>query len=386
MWRLPVRHPRAGPGARLTPDTIGEPGGYDPAELRAYLKLHGTGAGQTVAVTEAFNVRESVLAAVSKYDRWYGLSRPCSHTVTTGCFRLTFTAPQGASTSNGLELSWMAEADLDVEMIHALAPKASIAVVEGHNDTRASMMAAVDYAQSLHPAAISNSWGGAEFRAEHGDNSQCPATGGICVFASGDCGNYVAENCGNGQTPGGYPAADPGVLAVGGTTLSLTPAGRIRSEMAWADSGGGISAYEPRSAYQKAADRYASGRGIPDVSFDADPNSGIAIYVDYVGTYQGKHFQLNQLWAEFGGTSVGAPAWSAILAVADQLRAESAIRPLTIAQLHAAVYAKGVKPVGDITAGANGICGRICTAGPGYDLVTGEGSPRPGIDSYLAGH
>jgi subtilase family serine protease len=400
MWRLPRgAQPGRNPGQQAAPDTIGEPGGYDPGELRAYLGLRGTGAGQTVAVTEAFDVQnplpvslvgeqDDVTNSLAVYDSWYGLRPACSATVTTGCFSLTFTAPHGTSTSDPGDafLNWRQEAVLDVELIHALAPRAAIVVVEARTDTKASLMTAIDYARSLHPAAVSNSWGVNESAGEPGMNGHCPATGPPCVFSSGDTGNYatcLAEN-GPGASCGGYPAANPGVLAVGGTTLDLAPTGKVRSETAWTGSGGGISGYEPFPGYQRNADRYPAGRGIPDVSFDADPNSGVAVYMSFLLPCSTGICDYEE-WEEFGGTSVGAPAWSAILASAAQQRAAAGEPPLTTAAVHAAVYARTAgKPIADITTGVNGICGAQCSAGPGYDLVTGMGSPRPRIVSYLA--
>ncbi len=385
---LPAAPPAALPGhvqplwrqatqQAANPDTVGEPGGYDPAELRAYLNLHGTGQGQTVAIVEAWDVSSAVTGALSAYDAWYGLTPPCSDTVTTGCFPLTITAPAGTrtpATGDDLarDLSFQAESDLDVEIVHAIAPDAAITVVEAYDDTFESMMSAVDYAASLHPAVISNSYGGPESPDELSLDGHCKASSAPCAFSSGDSGN-----------PGEWPAASPDVLAVGGTTLAMAPAGEVRSEVAWQGSGGGVSQFEPRPAYQASADPFPGGRGIPDVSFDADPNSGIATYI--VIDFPDYAFH-TEFWTEFGGTSVGAPAWSAILAVADQQRAARGAPRLTTSDVHGAVYAKSAKGLADITVGANGVCEAVCTAGPGYDLVTGEGSPRPGIDTYLARH
>ncbi|MGH3373909.1 MAG: S53 family peptidase [Actinoallomurus sp.] len=368
LWR------RAQPKG-VTPNSIGEPGGYDPVALRAYLGLNGTGKGQTVAIVEAWDVRTAVLDATAKYDAWYGLKPACSDTVTSDCFKLTITAPAGTRTPTtndelGANASFQLESDMDVQIVHAIAPDAAITVVEGYDDSIDSLMAAVDYATSLHPAAISNSWGAAEFADEQAYDGHCKDA--LCVFASGDSGN-----------PGAYPAASPSVLAVGGTTLDAGPAGQVRSETAWEGSGGGISPYEPQPDYQSAADPYHTGRGVPDVSFDADPNSGVASYVVLDFPQLSFHYEI---WTEIGGTSVGAPAWSAILAVADQERAAHGRPPLTTDDVHAVGYAKSPKGLADITTGVNGVCGAICTANLGYDLVTGKGSPRPRIDTYLARH
>ncbi|WP_285566034.1 S53 family peptidase [Actinoallomurus iriomotensis] len=359
----------------VTPRTIGVPGGYDPDVLRAHLRLSGTGKGQTVAIVVAFDVSAAVTKAVTSYSEWYGLKPPCSETVTSGCFPLKVVAPNGTApidTDTALPArSFQVEADLDVEMVHAVAPDAAITVVEGYDNSTEAMMAALDHAVSLHPAVINNSYGMDEFDGERDYDGRCTATGVLCVFASGDAGN-----------PGLWPAAAPDVLAVGGTTLDMDSAGKVRSEVAWQGSGGGISPFEPRPAYQRAAVPNGTGRGVPDVSFDADPQSGFAVYV----VIDVSPFPIYyDDWAMIGGTSAGAPIWSAIAAVADQQRAAHREPPLTAGQVHAAVYAGKTKTLADITAGANGLCD-TCWAGPGYDLVTGKGSPRAGIDTYLARH
>jgi subtilase family serine protease len=95
-------------------------------------------------------------------------------------------------------------------------------------------------------------------------------------------------------------------------------------------------------------------------------------------------------WLQVGGTSVGSPAWAGILASADQLRAAAGQGALTSAGYEAqqALYGLATgqdgQPLYDVTSGSNGSCGAVCTAGPGYDFVTGLGSPRPGIDTALA--
>jgi subtilase family serine protease len=182
------------------------------------------------------------------------------------------------------------------------------------------------------------------------------------------------------------------VLAVGGTTLGLAGDGTVTSETAWGcarcftGSGGGVSYLEPRPRYQHEVN--PSGfRGLPDVSFDADPATGVAVF-DSDG--------IPGQWLQVGGTSVGAPAWSAILGVAGQLRARAGKPPLAASHFAAqwAIYRVRAS-LADITQGQTGpltsssedggvACGAQCQAGPGYDYVTGLGSPRPGIDTALA--
>ncbi len=342
----------------------GAPGGYTAGELRAYLRLHGTGAGQTVAIVDAFD-DPYARTNLNAYSAQFGLPRICpakrAQAPAKNCFSFRRLHPFGIG---GLDPGWSLEESLDTEMVHALAPRASIVLVEARNDSVKNMFKALAYAGGLHPAVISNSWTlGTEVPSEYTYDHYCHLSAGVCTFSTGDTGH-----------PGGYPADNPSVVAVGGTTLSLSASGVVHSETAWADSGGGVSRYEPRPGYQVPTMNPHLGRGIPDVAFDADPDTGVAVYDTANGG-----------WLEVGGTSVGAPAWAGILAVADQLRAASGDAALTAAGFEAQrVLYQLTRGLADITSGSNGSCGQVCTAGPGYDFVTGLGSPRPGIDTALA--
>ncbi len=338
----------------------GAPGGYTAAQLRASVGLQGTGNGQTVAVVDAYDDPYAT-QDLNAYSAQMGLPGVCKGNKTKGCFSFTRLAPYGVG---GLDAGWATETALDLEMIHTMAPDASIVLVEAVDNQVDSLFQADDYAASLHPAAISNSWGvDGEDPTETTYDSHCRLADSVCVFSAGDSGN-----------PGGYPAYNPSVLAVGGTRLSLDRAGNVLGETAWAGSGGGVSQYEPRPAYQPATLNPNAGRGIPDVSFDADPLTGVAVYAT---VYNG--------WLEVGGTSVGAPAWSGILAAADELRAAAGKPALTAAnaEVQHAVY-QTTSGLADITDGSNGSCADVCTAKPGYDFITGLGSPRSGIDTALA--
>ncbi len=187
------------------------------------------------------------------------------------------------------------------------------------------------------------------------------------VFSAGDSGNQS------------YPAASPDVLSVGGTSLSVNSNGTVNSETAWS-SGGGVSAYEAKPGYQSSVVS-GSYRSTPDVSFDADPNTGVAVYDTYGDTYGGYG------WMQVGGTSLGAPAWSAIIALADGSRLAAGKPSLNgVSQTLPALYSmstsqSGTTPFYDITSGGDS----VATAGPGYDSATGLGSPRRTdlIDSTL---
>ena len=145
------------------------------------------------------------------------------------------------------------------------------------------------------------SWGGSEFSAESAYDSYFTSTTvnpGIVFFAAiGDSGAGVI-----------WPSSSPNVVSVGGTTLNVTSTGALISETAWSDSGGGVSAYETQPAYQANYGLTYAKRACPDVSFDANPNTGVSVYDST--PYEGESG-----WWDVGGTSVGAPSWAAIQAL-----------------------------------------------------------------------
>src|SRR5262249_17500701 len=116
---------------------------------------------------------------------------------------------------------------------------------------------------------------------------------------------------GDGGAPGIYPAYSPNVLAVGGTSLSLDYWGNVSGEGGWGGSGGGPSEYESEPAYQEGV-QDTGARTVPDVSYDADPNTGFWVF-NTLGASG---------WMSVAGTSAGAPQWAALVALADQKRAE----------------------------------------------------------------
>ncbi|HEY1599447.1 MAG TPA: fibronectin type III domain-containing protein, partial [Pirellulales bacterium] len=166
-----------------------------------------------------------------------------------------------------------------------------------------------------------------------------------------------------------FPAESPNVLAVGGTDLHLTSSGSISSETAWLPTtsdgsvwsgGGGVSQEFP-------------GRKVPDVAYNA--GVGMAVY-DTFGPDQG--------WVSIGGTSAGAPQWAALVAIADQGRALAGESTLNGAsQTLAAIYAAPAADFHDITSGST----QFQSAGTGYDLATGLGSPVANLlIPYLAAY
>ena len=194
------------------------------------------------------------------------------------------------------------------------------------------------------------------------------------VISSGDGGSYEYNPgvIGDGISVNSA-ASSPNVLAVGGTTLAYDANGNPVSETGWGydstqtpgdfvGSGGGVSVLEPEPSYQTAVAGVLSGRGVPDVSFEADPNTGVQQYDTSAGG-----------WFEDGGTSLSAPCWAAIIAIANQgrvLQGHTTLNGATDPALPA-IYGLPTSDFNDITSGTNGVYS--CTSG--YDLVTGRGTP-----------
>jgi subtilase family serine protease len=147
--------------------------------------------------------------------------------------------------------------------------------------------------------------------------------------------------------------------------------GNYQSEKAWSDTGGGISSLEMEPIYQVTfpiPNNPQMKRGTPDLAYDGNPNTGVAIY-DSV-PYQG-----STGWFEAGGTSVGPPQWAALFAIANSMRDKNS--PLIASQgILYDIAKKQPSDFRDVTKGKDGTCQEICNAQPGYDYVTGLGSPQ----------
>ena len=154
---------------------------------------------------------------------------------------------------------------------------------------------------------------------------------------------------------------------MGGTTLSVDSQGNYQSESAWSDSTGGISAFEAQPSYQ-AGVITQSFRTNPDVAYDADPSTGFPVYDSYNNAS-------STPWSQLGGTSDAAPQWAALIALADQgrlLAGESVLDGPS--QTLPMLYQLSAGDFHDITTGSSDGM-PVYSAGPGYDLVTGRGTP-----------
>lgn len=335
------------------------PQGLTPAQTRhayGFDQLTNQGLNQIIGIVDAYD-DPNIESDLGVFDTTFGL--PVCAT-SNGCFQKIYASGIQPNLNSG----WALEMSLDVEWAHAIAPQAKILLVEAASNSFTDLLQAVDVAVQNGASVVSMSWGGGESLLETIFDTHFAVNGVTFVASSGDSGSGVE-----------YPAASPDVVGVGGTTLNVDSSGNYISETAWSGSGGGQSAYENEPSYQASypIPNDPNGvRGVPDVAYDADPNTGFPIY-DSI-RYKGQ-----KGWFQVGGTSAGAPQWSALLAIANSIRVASGKG--TLSATGNAVYAVAAASVyntnfHDITSGSNGSCGVLCTATPGYDYVTGLGSPQ----------
>lgn len=326
--------------------TVGVPP-YTPSEIRqaySFNRLYSrgiNGTGTRIAIVDAFG-SPTLLSDVASFDSVTGLPAATINQY----------FPDGVPKLRNS--GWATETSLDVEWAHAMAPGATIDLVIGVSSSLGSIFDAISFVSSSLPSdsVLSMSFGLSE--------SLYPTTGSFTIASfhqlfvtitshgttpiasSGDNG---ASSCCNIQ----YPASDPLVLAVGGTSLTINPDGSYGGERAWSGSGAGSSLIFSKPSFQ--AGLGDSMRDIVDVSYDADPNTGVLV------VFNGGLFQV-------GGTSAGAPQWSSLIALTDQLGGTKlGVAASTL--YHLSSYH-------DVTTGSDG----FFSASIGWDYPTGLGSPN----------
>jgi subtilase family serine protease len=293
---------------------------------------------------------------VATYRSSWGLPA-CNSSTEAGC--LTVTNQEGNTSPlppNAGDSGWDVEESLDVDMVSAICPSCHIFLVEATAPTIADLGTAVDSAVSVLGADfVSNSYGGSQGSADTTYNTKYYNHPGDAITASaGDDGYGVS-----------YPAASPDVVSVGGTTLvQATGTTRGWTETVWGSAAGGEGTGSGCAAKYEAKPSWQTHKGCDnridnDVSADANPDTGVAIYDTYS---EGG-------WLEVGGTSVASPVVASVYALADTLTAGS--YPASYLYSHPS-------DLFDVTVGANGTCTKhpfLCNAEVGYDGPTGLGTP-----------
>jgi len=339
----------AASAGRLAPDAAGPAAtALGPADIKAAYRLPDGGQGQTVAIVDAYG-NSHVEDDLATFRAHYGLP-PC--TTANGCFRKV--DQSGGTDFPPDDAGWGLETSLDVDAVSAACPACHILLVQGNSASLNDLATAVDTAAALGAKFISNSYGlSTETATETAYDSHYSRPGIVVTAASGDTGNHQI-----------WPAANPDVVAVGGTRLTPdTSTARGWTESAWSSGGSGCSPYEPQPAFQAGIDTDCPRRAVADISAVADPASGLAVY-DTLG-YDG--------WRQVGGTSLSAPLVAAMYALAGP--------PVAGTFPVSYPYLDQGNGLFDITAGSNGTCGGVlCTAGAGWDGPTGLGTPD-GVDA-----
>jgi kumamolisin len=347
------------------------PGGLTPIDVRTVYGIDSLtsrgldGSGQTIVLPEIDDLPST--GDLGAFAREFGLP-PFDVTVKRNVQK--WGRPQGEG-KPGSEIT------LDLEVIHAIAPRAKLVAYISSPDVDHSA-AAFDALVSENPGAIiSDSIGACEAGVPPANlqqgmvsNDRAVAQGMSHFVAAGDHGAY---DCGENKPPSvDFPSALPTVTAVGGTTMFQTPQGTYQREAAWGNpisesgTGGGLSQHFKRPAYQKGPgvdNQFSNGnRQVPDVAAAADQNTGY-------------HIVLAGRDRQIGGTSAAAPLWAAVTALIDQDFQKRGLKPVGFA--NPALYwmaQNGSKlsgpPFHQITEGNN----LAYPAAPGWNYCTGLGS------------
>ena len=316
MLNDPIRYNTALITSLSPDDTSPRSNWLTPAQMSAaygvdeimFGNIQGNGAGQTIAIVDAYDDPD-IASDLHQFDLQFGLPDPPSFQ------RLNQLGVAGNYPSPATDFSgnWGVEESLDVEWAHAIAPMASIVLVEAYSDSTGDLITASANTARFLPGAsvVTMSFGGPEYDTETLNDS-------ILTTPIGHEGVTFVASTGDTGAPGDYPAYSPNVLAVGGTLLNFT--NTYMGETGWSNSGGGISQYEGQPTFQSNISIGDGQRTIPDVSMDASTGSSAAVYdsLDHPGS----------AWIGVGGTSLAAPMWSAIVAIADQGRAIAAMPTL----------------------------------------------------------
>lgn len=353
--------------ARVIVDNQGKPqanvtpSGYGPAQFRGAYNLTGTTAtNQTIAIVDAYD-HPSILSDLNTYSRQFGIPEMKSCPVSAGtpsspCFQKV--DQRGGVSYPPKNSGWALEIALDVETAHAICENCNILLVEADTAYLSDLGAAVNQAVAMGATVISNSYGANEFSGETSYDWYYNHPGVAITASTGDSGYGVS-----------YPAASQYVTAVGGTKLNVIKNSdgtySYGSETAWSGAGSGCSAYEPQPAFQAVLGLTGcSKRMVADVSADADPNTGAAVYSSVRN--QGR-----KGWFQVGGTSLSAPLVAGVYALAGGVEAGVQGNSIPYSQMN---YSTNLH---DILSGSNGSCGSyLCGAVSGYDGPTGLGTPN----------
>jgi subtilase family serine protease len=293
--------------------------GLHPSDLASAYAMPSGGAGQTVAIVDAYD-DPTAEADLAVYRNAFGLP---ACTSSNGCFRKVNQSGQSSSYPV-VNTAWADEIGLDLDMVSAICPKCSIVLVEANSASIDDLGASVDTAAATGAKVVSNSYYTFEWSGETSEDAHYRHPGIAITVSSGDAAEPF------------YPAASPYVTSVGGTSLTGGPG--AWNETPWKFGGTGCSAYEPRPRFQHSVSDCTT-RSTVDVAAIADPQTGVATFETSAGG-----------WVVAGGTSAGAPLVAAAYALAGNGEGPA----------YSYAHASGFRNIGSA----------------GYSLTTGLGSPQ----------
>jgi subtilase family serine protease len=319
------------------------PSGYGPADLRAaYGLTNVTASGTpTVAIVDAF-AYPNAEADLAVYRSQYGLP---ACTTSNGCLKIV--GQSGGKPPSRVDTGWDQEQALDLDMVSAACPNCHILLVEASSASFSNLWSGVDYAKGQAGVrAVSNSYGNTDSTSYAQYDSHYAGNNVAITVSTGDNG-YGAQ----------WPATAPGAVAVGGTSLRAGGGTRGWTETVWNGAGSGCGLGHAKPSWQNGVTDACGGRMEADVSSNADPNTGVAVY--------GPATRTQSSWGVWGGTSESSPFIAGLFALRNgSINAASSIYSHT-------------SNLNDVTSGSNGTCAvaYYCNAQAGYDGPTGLGTP-----------
>ena len=266
---------------------------------------------------------------------------------------------------NRMNSNWAIQSNLAVQMVNAVSPGATVYVIEAKSVSVVDIRTAVQTAANLGMNIISMPFGAAEFSTE---NSMAN------LFTNAQIAWITASGTGAAPT---FPATSPDVVAVGGTSASLS-ASSVLSETAVASSAAGMSIYQRMPSYQMIPAvqnvNTTAYRSVPDVAFNADPIYGAQVYVSSIGG-----------WFVVGGNAVSTAFFTGVVAIADHFRKTAKKPMLTTSHTASKPLQRSLYGLMSTNGGptnstvlndvVDGYAGEgSYPAGPGYDIATGLGS------------
>ena len=323
-----------------------------------------SGGSQTIAIVDAYD-DPNAAADLAFFSVQFGLPYSDSK------FQVVYAG--GVVPPEDPTGGWELEESTDIEYAHAMAPNATIYLVEANSNYDSDLYAAVQVASNLVACGqtttcppnstgkgeVSMSWGGSEYPGELNDDANFTTPNVVYFAAAGDAPGAI------------YPCVSPNVVCAGGTTNSRSLfTGNLIQQIAWSDAGGGVSVYEPTPSYQLArpalAKKLFGSRGVPDLSADSNPNTGVWVWTTfpYEGSFTG--------WFTVGGTSVATPVLAGIVNSTGKFAKSSAAE---LTKLYAGADDNAGNGLTDIQYGACYYYSGFFSE-PGWDFCTGLGTPN----------